>query len=116
MDKLQQGIYGQLPELGGVELEAGRLPLSLPCLVVGAEDPVPEEIADGVTEIRAFGEIGELGFEKVLQVTRVGSDDAVEAAKPRAFECEGTVLAAEDLSEPLVEVVGLESYDKSHRG
>lgn len=94
MDQLQQGFSSQLPELGRVELEAGRLPLSLPRLVVGAEYTIAKKIADGVPEIRAFGENGELGLEKVLQVARVGSDDAVEGAKPRASECEGTVLAA----------------------
>lgn len=87
-----------------MKLDARRLSLPLPRVSVGAEYSIAEKISDGVSEIRAFWEIREVGLEKVLQVAWVRGDDAVEAAEGRSFESERSVLLAEHAGNPLVRV------------
>jgi len=91
-------------ELGRVELEAGRLALPPPHLVVGAEDAVAEEVPDGVAEVGALGEAPEPGLEEVLQVPRVGGDHALEVGEPRPAERERAAARLEHAGDPLVHV------------
>lgn len=71
------------------------------CLKSGKS--VPEELS--------LGEGGELGFEEMFEIARVGGEDTVEASEPRALECEGSILADEDFTEPFIQV-GCDSIEK----
>lgn len=88
-----------------MKLEARRLPLALPYLVVGAEDSVAEEITDGGAEVVAFGEIEESRLEKILEVAWVRGDDAVKVGEPGSLESEGPVLPGENVGDPFIHVV-----------
>lgn len=93
-----------MAELGRVELDAGDFALPPPRLVVGAEYAVPEEVPDGVAEVGALGEVGELGLEQVLEVARVRCHHAVEVAHRRTLERKRPVPAVEHIGDPLVHV------------
>lgn len=80
-----------------MKLDARGFPLPLPNLVIGIEDSIPEKIPERVPEIRAFRISLKPCFEKVLEVTGVGSDYTVEICKPRTPECESPVLSTKDL-------------------
>lgn len=60
-----------------MELDACCFPLPLPRVVIGAENAVAEEVPDVVAEVGAFREVREFGLEEVLDVARIGGDDAV---------------------------------------
>lgn len=104
MDQLEEGIRGHVPELGGVEFEASRLPLPLPYLIIGTEDAVSEEIPDSVPEIATFGEIKELCLQKVLEIPWIRGDDAVEIGEPGPSEDECPVLTGKNVGYPFVYV------------
>ena len=88
-----------------MELEAGRLALAAPRVVVGVEDAVAEQIPDGVPEVLPLGKAGELGLKHELEVSRIGRDHAVQVREPGTLEDEGSVLKVEHLSDPLVHVL-----------
>lgn len=81
-DEVGDGGGGELPEVGGVEGDAGGLPLAPPEVAVGVEDAVAEEIPEHVPEVVAFGEATEPGLEQVLHVPRVCRHHAVQICKP----------------------------------
>ena len=61
-----------------MEFNACCLPLSLPSLIVGVEYPVTKKIMNSVSKEWPFWKIGKLGLEKMLEITRVRGDNAVE--------------------------------------
>lgn len=94
-----------------MELDAGGLSLPEPRLVVGVEYPVTQKITNRVAEVMSFREVGELGLEKMLKVTRIGGDNTIEAAKPGTFESKRSVLVYNDVGHPFVHVA-LETGDE----
>ena len=72
------GIHHLLHELAErfcVEFVAGDLSLELPCVAIGVEYPRAEEVGEGANDGIALLVVGEAGFENVLYVGRVGSED-----------------------------------------
>lgn len=84
MDEIADGQGGELPKLAGMELDARRLPLRLPRLVVGVEDAVAEQIVQGVPEVLPLGEAPELGFKQEFQVPGIRCHHAVQVCEPSA--------------------------------
>lgn len=104
MNKLEQRLGSEVSKLSGMELDARRLPLTLPRVSIGVEYSIAEQVANVTEKELSLWEVGELGLEEVLQITRVAGDDGVETAERGALENEGPVLTAEDGGDPLIRV------------
>lgn len=51
-----------------------------PKRAVDVEDAAAEEVLEMVDNARAFGEVGGVGFEVVVEIGRVGGDEAADVA------------------------------------
>lgn len=104
MDQHQQRLNGEFSELRRVELNACRLPLALPGLIVGAKYAVPEQVSDRVSKVGSFGEVREFTLEEMLYVARIRSDHTVEAAKPRTLKHKRPIPTAKNAGNPFIHV------------
>jgi hypothetical protein len=83
---------------------AGGLALPQPAVAVGVEDAAAEQVLDHGHPELALGVVAEVGLENVLDVGRVGGDDA--AAEADGLEGHGVRGAAlQDAGRPLEEAV-----------
>ncbi|KAK9153736.1 hypothetical protein Sjap_001216 [Stephania japonica] len=76
-----EDVEGEEADGGGGELEGGELALEGPGGAVHVEDAAPEEVTEDGGEGLAFGVVGELGVEDVVDVDGVGCDDVVEGVE-----------------------------------
>lgn len=72
----------------GGEFVAGDLALGRPERAVDVEDAVSEEFVEDGLEAGSFDEVGEIGAEEVVEVSWVGSGDAVRETE-EAVDLEG---------------------------
>lgn len=87
--------------------------MAAPCLAIGAEDAVPEHVADDALDVLPLGKVGELGLENIPEVVGVGSHDALKVAEPWALEGERAVRSSKHAGSPLV---GVASNADEQRG
>lgn len=92
-------------ERASVKLKAGGFTLRAPEVAVDVEDAEAEEVMEVSEGAGAFGEGGEVGFEEVFDVGRVGGDDATGA---ETGEGEGVGWGGgEDVGGPVEETVAV---------
>ncbi|CAN0919308.1 hypothetical protein LINGRAHAP2_LOCUS31377 [Linum grandiflorum] len=64
----------ELAEGSGVEGVAGELALEFPCVSIGVEDAVAEEVEEFGAEVESFLVVEEVGFQHVLDVGWVSGE------------------------------------------
>lgn len=89
------------------ELAAGGLALEGPEVAVGVEDAVAEEVGEGGAGAVAFGVIGEVGAEEVLDDEWVGGADATGEAEGAPDLDGGGRGGGEEAGDPVEEAVAV---------
>lgn len=74
---LLNGVDDEVTERFFVELVAGGLALPVPVIAVRIKDAVAKEVLKKGDGTLAFGVVGEVDLEDVLNICRVGGNEAI---------------------------------------
>ena len=113
LDLVGDGALEQGVEVGVGEEGEGGAAVELPDLEVGVEDAVAEDVED-LVELGAFGVVGEVAAEDVVNVGGIGGEEHVHVAEQGAFPLESAAGLGCQLSCVVVESVDVEDETRDH--